>query len=134
MSPFKSPPFESLGSRDAAVVLAISAARSLILTVAAENEGLAKRKPMDFAAHSRHKSQALLQIGRIGALLRDGCDSATLRSTLAELRSLLSVNQRLLEIQLRAARAVSNVIANAIRESSSDGTYSAQSWRRPSGV
>ena len=43
MSPFKSPPFESLGSRDAAVVLAISAARSLILTVAAARGAFRKK-------------------------------------------------------------------------------------------
>ncbi len=129
--------FEDTASLDAdegenaSVIMTISAARSLIQTITRENEGLSQCKPVDVANHNLQKSHALLQINRLAALLQAGCESAMLRSTLKDLRNVLRVNLKLLEIQLRAARAVSEIIASAIRESSSDGTYSAQSWRTP---
>jgi hypothetical protein len=45
------------------------------------------------------------------------------------LRVKLDANQRLLRIQLNAARKVSDIIARAIQDGQSDGTYSAYAWR-----
>ncbi len=40
----------------------------------------------------------------------------------------LETNRRLLSTQLKAARAVSDIITRAIRDSQSDGTYSDRYW------
>ncbi len=48
-----------------------------------------------------------------------------IRSRLPRLRSKLSRNQELLAIHLAAAREISDVLAQAMRDAESDGTYSA---------
>ena len=55
--------------------------------------------------------------------------SKPLSDALAALRAKLEVNQRKLRIQLNAARRVGDIIARAIQEGQSDGTYSASAWR-----
>ena len=73
-----------------------------------------------------------LEIGRF--LERQGvkmvvvaCNSAT-SAALADLQAKLETNHRMLHTQLQAAQAVSEIIAKAIRESQSDGTYSDRYW------
>jgi glycogen synthase len=51
------------------------------------------------------------------------------RAALAELLSRIDQNQKILHARLRAARTIAEVLARAIREGQSDGTYSAQIWR-----
>ena len=49
--------------------------------------------------------------------------------TLAGLSAELEINHRLLRTQLKAAQTVSSLIARAIREGQSDGTYAPFAWR-----
>ena len=48
---------------------------------------------------------------------------------LAELNAALETNERVLGAQLRASIAVAEIIARAIRDGQSDGTYTARAWR-----
>jgi hypothetical protein len=51
-----------------------------------------------------------------------------LRAALSDLLDKLDANQRLLNAKLRAARTVSEIVARAIADGQSDGTYSDQVW------
>jgi len=51
-----------------------------------------------------------------------------LAAALGDLQRRLETNRRLLSTQLKAARAVSDIITQAIRDSQSDGTYSDRYW------
>ncbi len=53
-----------------------------------------------------------------------------LREALADLHVKLEINRRALAVQLKACAAVSEIIARAIRDGQSDGTYTALAWRR----
>jgi hypothetical protein len=53
-----------------------------------------------------------------------------LREALADLHAKLEINRRALALQLKACVAVSEIIFRAIRDSQSDGTYTALAWRR----
>jgi hypothetical protein len=70
----------------------------------------------------------LLELKRLAPALADTQVGPILRVALADLYTKLETNRRMLRTQLRAAQAVTNIIARAIRESQSDGTYSARSW------
>jgi hypothetical protein len=74
------------------------------------------------------KSQGLLELNRLAPALASNHVGPVLRAALADLHAKLETNRRMLRTQLQAARAVADIIARAIRESQSDGTYSARSW------
>jgi hypothetical protein len=52
-----------------------------------------------------------------------------MRAALANLLAKLDANQSLLNAKLKAARTVAELVARAISEGQSDGTYSEQIWR-----
>jgi hypothetical protein len=52
-----------------------------------------------------------------------------LRVAVAALNAALEHNARVLSVQLKAAKAVAEIVAQAVRDGQSDGTYSAMSWR-----
>ncbi len=93
-----------------------------------ENQDMARRGPVDYHAYNLRKSQGLLELNRLAPALADNQVGPVLRAALADLHAKLETNRRMLRTQLKAAQAVSNIIARAIRESQSDGTYSARSW------
>jgi len=62
------------------------------------------------------------------ALASVGADPKA-RAALTDLSVELDINRRLLQVQLKAAQTVSSLLARAIREGQSDGTYSAYAWR-----
>ena len=70
----------------------------------------------------------MLELNRLAPALADKQVGLVLRAALADLHAKLEINRRMLRTQLKAAQAVSDIIARAIRESQSDGTYSARSW------
>ncbi|HLW91736.1 MAG TPA: flagellar protein FlgN [Roseiarcus sp.] len=98
-------------------------------TIDAENEQIASRQRVDYDAFNKRKSQGLLELARLRPALAGVEKSEALRAALGALRGKLESNQRMLRVQLNAARKVSDIIARAIRESQSDGTYSAFAWR-----
>jgi hypothetical protein len=97
-------------------------------TLEEENEDIARRGSVDYHAYNLRKSQGLLELKRLAPALADTQVGPILRVALADLYTKLETNRRMLRTQLRAAQAVTNIIARAIRESQSDGTYSARSW------
>jgi hypothetical protein len=94
-----------------------------------ETQDLSGAGPVDYRAHSRRKSQGLLELSRLEATLLGARGHPRLRLALGDLLAKLDANQRLLHAKLMAARTVADVVARAISEGQSDGTYSEQIWR-----
>ncbi len=94
-----------------------------------ETEDLAGRGPIDYRAHSQRKSQGLLELSRLAPTLAGLRAHPRLRAALSGLLAKLDANQRLLNAKLKAARTVAEVVARAISDGQSDGTYSDQVWR-----
>ncbi len=65
----------------------------------------------------------MLGLGRASA-------QGALREALGVLTARLEINRCALGAQLKASAAVAEIIARAIREGQSDGTYDARAWRR----
>jgi hypothetical protein len=89
-----------------------------------ETESLRSFRPIDLAAFNHQKSHGLLDLTRaLRALPPGGLDQVVLHD-LARLREKLEKNLAVLDIHLKAVRQVSAVIARAIEDDNSDGTYS----------
>jgi hypothetical protein len=114
------------GQSPAAMILPV--VDRLRQTLDDENRDIAQRGPVDYHAYNMRKSQGLLELRRLAPALADGQVAPLLRVALADLYAKLETNRRLLRTQLNAAQAVANIIARAIRDAQSDGTYSARSW------
>jgi hypothetical protein len=71
----------------------------------------------------------LLELSRLQPTLAVSRGHPRLRAALANLLAKLDANHRLLHAKLQAARTVADVVARAISEGQSDGTYSDQIWR-----
>jgi hypothetical protein len=125
---FASPPRRGDGGAqsrtDCAAVTIVS---RLGESIRRENEAMATRAPIDHRACGLRKSQALLELERLGPSL-GAAPSPALRAALDELAAALEDNQRRLRVQLSAAKAVSEIVARAIREGQSDGTYCEYAW------
>ena len=117
------------GARADILALVIPVVERVRSTIEAENQELARDRVIDYQAHSQRKSQGLLELNRLLGALSHVHDHPDARAALAALSTELDVNRGLLEIQLRAARTVSSIVARAVREGQSDGTYSAYAWR-----
>ncbi len=94
-----------------------------------ETQDLGGPGPVDYRAHSQRKSQGLLELSRLSETLAGARGHPRLRAALGDLLAKLDANQQLLNAKLQAARTVAEVVARAISEGQSDGTYSAQIWR-----
>jgi hypothetical protein len=103
----------------------------LLQSLDAESEQIASGKRVDYEALNQRKSQALLELTRLAPMVEGAEATPALRNALETLRAKLDANQRLLKTQLNAARKVADIIARAIRDMQSDGTYSAYAWREP---
>lgn len=114
---------------DRALAMILPVVDKLRSAVEAENRELQKRGRVDYQLHSQRKSQGLLELSRLKAMLASVRAVPAASEAFASLSALLDVNQRLLHTQLRAAQTVSSIVARAIREGQSDGTYSAHPWR-----
>ena len=89
-----------------------------------ETTALRRREPVDMDELCHRKNQALLEISRIGRRLEGEPVDDELRSLMAELRGQLDENQSVLKLHLQAVGEVANILAAAIRDAESDGTYS----------
>jgi hypothetical protein len=114
---------------DPALAMILPVLNRVWLAVEAENGELSRGRGVDYPAHSQRKSQGLLELSRMPATLASVSAHPAARAALADLSAKLDLNRRLLQIQLRAARTVSGILARAIRDGQSDGTYSAHVWR-----
>jgi hypothetical protein len=116
------------GRSQSPVAMILPVVDRLRQTLDEENGDIARRGSVDYHAYNLRKSQGLLELNRLAPALADKQVGPVLRVALADLHAKLETNRRMLRTQLNAAQAVANIIARAIRESQSDGTYLARSW------
>ena len=112
-----------------AVAMAVPVVERLIRTVAAETEDIAAGRPAPYELYGQRKSQSLLELNRLRPALSGARSAERLKRALGELNAALEANRRALGMQLRASIAVAEIIARAIRDGQSDGTYDARAWR-----
>jgi hypothetical protein len=87
-----------------------------------ETDALRTRAAIDLAEFNVRKNQGLLELNRALRML-DAGSAASIAARLASLRAKLDVNRVLLQTHLEAVREVASVVAQSIRDSESDGTY-----------
>ena len=114
-----------------AATAALPIVQRLVVTIDAENHDLEEGHPVKYEAYSQSKNQGLLELNRLAPALGGATPAGPLRDALAELHARLEINRRALAVQLKACHAVSEIIARAIQDGQSDGTYTALAWRRP---
>jgi hypothetical protein len=113
-----------------AAAAALPIVERLVATIDAENRDLERGRRVKYEAYSRSKNQGLLELNRVVPALGGATAAGPLRDALAELQAKLEINRRALAVQLKACHAVSAIIARAIQDGQSDGTYTALAWRR----
>ena len=98
--------------------------------LAAETQALASGARAGLAQFTLEKNQLLLELTRTrqGRSARDFAGEVAPRAE--RLKTLLAGNQRALQVNLDAARQVSAIIVEAMREAESDGTFS-PAWYLP---
>lgn len=92
--------------------------------VDAETAALKEFKTIDLREFNNRKSQALLELMRATRNLGGAKLDQHAASRVAALRVKLETNLELLNTHLRAAREITGLVAETIRASESDGTYS----------
>ena len=98
-------------------------------TLAAESAEVLRRGRVDYESYNWRKAQGLLELSRFAPVLGLARSHPALRAALAGLNAALEHNARVLRVQLKAAKAVADIVAQAVRDGQSDGTYSAMAWR-----
>jgi hypothetical protein len=89
-----------------------------------ETQELRSLQPTDLREFNRRKSQGLLELSRAMRGLGEAARDDRVPESLARLRTKLDNNLSVLRMHLRAAQEVSSIIARAIQDAESDGTYS----------
>jgi hypothetical protein len=89
-----------------------------------ETAALKDRTATDLREFNNRKSQGLLELSRSLRHFQGATPSNAVLARLAGLRAKLDVNQAVLKLHLEAVREVSTIMADAIRDAESDGTYS----------
>jgi hypothetical protein len=113
-----------------AAAAALPIVERLVATIDAENRDLEQGCRVKYEAYSLSKNQGLRELNRLVAALSGATAAGPLRDALAELHAKLEINRRALAVQLKACEAVAEIIARAIQDGQSDGTYTALGWRR----
>lgn len=108
---------------------ALSLIERLRETLAAESADVVRRGRVDYEAYNWRKAQGLLELSRFTPVLALAHSHPALRAAVAGLNAALENNARVLSVQLKAAKAVADIVAQAVRDGQSDGTYSAMAWR-----
>jgi hypothetical protein len=89
-----------------------------------ETAALRGRAATDFREFNNRKSQGLLELSRSLRYFQGATPSNAVLARLADLRTKLDINRAVLKLHLEAVREVSTIMADAIRDTESDGTYS----------
>lgn len=92
-------------------------------TVDQETNALKQREPIDLKAFNDRKSQALLELTRWLRNIPNIDANPEIVARIGVLKEKLAANQAVLELHLEAVREISTSMADAIRQSESDGTY-----------
>jgi len=103
----------------------IVAVRRAIDAVEDETRALRADPTTDLKAFEYGKSQALLDLMRARALVPPAAYSDDLREDLAEFKSALEENVRLLELHMNAVSEVVQLMSRTMIDFDSDGTYQA---------
>lgn len=90
-----------------------------------ETEMLRQFQPIDLGTFNHQKSHGLLELTRAMRALGQARFDPRILQDLARLRDKLEKNLAALDIHLKAVRQISALIARAIEDDNSDGTYSA---------
>ena len=114
-----------------AAAAALPIVERLAATIDAENRDLEQGRRVQYDAYSLSKNQGLLELNRLVPALGGATAAGPLHDALAKLHAKLEINRRALAVQLKACHAVSEIIARAIQDGQSDGTYTALAWKRP---
>ncbi len=109
--------------------VALALVRRLQAVLSIENAEIVRSAPVRYLDHALEKQQILLELTRLGPALANWTISPRLCAEIQDLVDLLDQNGELLKSRLRAARQVGDIVARAILEGQSDGTYSARDWR-----
>ncbi|NIX78405.1 flagellar protein FlgN [Microvirga terricola] len=96
--------------------------------IEAETVALLSRGPMDQEDFNRRKSQSLLELSRLARTVEGTTLDESTAARLAQLRTKLERNHSAIGMHLRAVREVAEIIASAIKNAESDGTYSANAY------
>lgn len=92
--------------------------------VDSETEALRELRVVDLQDFNNRKNRGLLELTRAFRAFEGGrLDEAT-AERLKTLRGKLEANQEALSMHLAAAREITTLVAQTIRDSESDGTYS----------
>ena len=119
-------PPQAGGRGHTAVVALFGAIDRLEQAVDIETETLRANRPADLAAFNHRKSHGLLELGRAMRALGGTPPDDMVRDRLSILRGKLEQNRSVLGLHLRAMQEISGIIARAMEEAESDGTYSAR--------
>ncbi len=109
---------------------ALPVVERLTRTVTAETEDIVAGRPAPYELYGQRKNQGLIELNRLLPVFAKTGGGESLGPALAGLNTALAANKRALGLQLKAAMAVADIIARAIRDGQSDGTYTARAWRR----
>ena len=100
-----------------------SAVARLEEAVEQETASLQAQAGIDLRVFHDRKSQGLLELTRAMRHIEGSSPAPSLLNRLASLRSKLEANSAVLRLHLEAVREVFAVMADAMREAESDGTY-----------
>ncbi len=132
-APRRAPPPTRAGADAQTIGSALTLIERLRETLAAESAEVMRRGRVDHELFSARKAQGLLELSRSTPALNLARNHPALRSALAGLNAALERNARVLGVQLKAAKAVAEIVDKAVRDVQSDGAYSAMAWREPYG-
>jgi hypothetical protein len=91
--------------------------------LAGETNALREGRTVNLSDLSHRKNQSLLELSRISRGLDPANVTPNLRVRLTTLRERLDDNSRVLQLHMEAAGEITGLIARAIADSESDGTY-----------
>ncbi|HTJ02080.1 MAG TPA: hypothetical protein VL492_04760 [Methylovirgula sp.] len=94
-----------------------------------ETQSLKNYRSIDLVGFNHQKSHALLELTRAMRAIPDDALDADILNGLGTLRERLQNNLDTLTIHLKAVKQLSALIARAIEDDNSDGTYSASIHR-----
>lgn len=111
------------GSEEPGISALANALTRLEEVISEETTALEARHSIDLQEFNRRKSRSLLELTRIIRGLPANVMDDGLHQRLDRLRLGLNRNKELLRIHLAAAQEIAEVLAGAIGEAESDGTY-----------
>ena len=94
-----------------------------------ETAALRARAHVDLKDFNTRKSHGLLELTRAMRLVDGERPSEPLRLRLVDLRGKLDKNRAAIAVHLEAVREISTIIADAMQEAESDGTYTESAAR-----